>query len=138
MNTDEDTAGNRTPDPLRVMNESSHLQDEHGFIPESALVGLARLHGVPESHLQGVVSFFGSFRTRPPGRHRLAVCCGTACHARGASVVSDRLRDELDLEEDGTIVERAKSYQVPEIIRKLRDADAAGDDERSADGSTGR
>ncbi len=140
------------PDDTHILNELNRLQEEHGFIPESELVALAATHGVSEARLQGLVSFFSSFRTRPPGRHRLSVCCGTPCFAKGASIIIDRIHDELDLDEDGTstdglvtveevgcvglcsqapvvlrdgqIIERVKSYQVPKIIKEMRDADA--------------
>lgn len=91
------------PEPGRqLINILNQVQEEQGFIPRSLLPELAARAGVPESQLHGLVSFFDSFRTKPSGKHRLSVCYGTACYARGAPLIYDRLADELKLDADGT------------------------------------
>lgn len=134
-----------------IINALNRLQEEEGFIPQPALAALAVRHGVPEAQLHGLVSFFHSFRGRPAGRHRAAVCCGTACYARGAPLIRARFGGELDLDADGTspdgfitveevqcvgacsrapilvqdgrIKDHVKSFQVPFLIQELRNAD---------------
>jgi NADH:ubiquinone oxidoreductase subunit E len=86
----------------QIINILNQVQEDQGFIPQSLLTELAGLAGVPESQLHGLVSFFNYFRTRPAGKHRLSICYGTACYARGAPLIYDRLADELKLDADGT------------------------------------
>lgn len=132
----------------QLINILNLIQEEVGFIPRSDLAELAALMRVPESQLHGLVSFFSSFRTRPCGKHKLCVCYGTACYARGAPLIYDRLAEELKLDADGTspdglvtveqvycvgacshapvvlengqIRNKIKSYQVPFLLQELR------------------
>lgn len=86
----------------QLINLLNQIQKDHGFIPRALLTELAACAGVSEAQLHGLVSFFNSFRTRPAGRHRICVCYGTACYARGASLIYERLAEELQLDADGT------------------------------------
>lgn len=132
----------------RILNCLNRIQAEKGFVPRDTLIELADRAGVPESQLHGLVSFFEAYRTRLPGRHLIRICCGTACYARGAPLLYDRLAEELDLQgsdtspdgfvtveqvycvgacsqapvviQDGAIMGRVKSYQVPLLLAALR------------------
>ena len=75
----------------QLVNILSRLQETNGYISEGDLQDLARLTRKPESALHALVSFFDSFRTCPLGRNHLSVCYGTACYARGANLIYDRL-----------------------------------------------
>lgn len=133
----------------QLINTLNKIQEELGYIPHYRLTELAEQSEVPESQLHGLVSFFNCFRSRPPGRHKLLVCYGTACYAKGAPLINDRLADELKLEDntdtstdgfatvdhvycvgacsqaplvvvDGQINGKLKSYEVPILLNKLR------------------
>ena len=39
---------------------------------------------VPLSQAYGVVTFYHYFSLKPPGKHTLTVCAGTACYIKGA------------------------------------------------------
>jgi len=132
-----------------LINVLNRLQEEHGYIPADCVRELSQRLGIPESQIYGVITFFKALRTQPPGKHRINVCFGTACYARGAPLIYDRLVDELKLESgdtspdglvtvekvycigacsqaplmvvDGEIKGRLKSYQVPLILKELRD-----------------
>lgn len=60
------------------------VQAALGYVPEGAMVEIARHLGIPASHVYSVASFYAQFRLQPLGRKRIAVCRGTACHVRGA------------------------------------------------------
>ena len=141
-----------------LINILNCVQEERGFIPQPLLTELAERTGVPESQIHSLVSFFNSFRTKSAGKHRICVCYGTACYARGAPLIYDRLADELELDdgddtspdglvtvekvycvgacnqaplivEDGQIKGKIKSYQVPFLIKELRKKDQDGRNE---------
>lgn len=62
-----------------------------GYVPRDAMTMIARHLVVPPAEVEGVASFYAQFRREAPGRHRVTVCRGTACHVRG----SGKLMDEL-------------------------------------------
>jgi NADH-quinone oxidoreductase subunit E len=58
-------------------------QETLGYLSPDALCRIARRLRLSESEVFGVASFYAQFRFTPPGRHRLRVCLGTACHVKG-------------------------------------------------------
>jgi NADH:ubiquinone oxidoreductase subunit E len=78
------------------------VQDNLGYLPEKAMLDIARFIGVPESHVYSVASFYAQFRLLPLGRRRVAVCRGTACHIRGAPKILSTIEKVIDLKEGET------------------------------------
>jgi NADH-quinone oxidoreductase subunit E len=54
-----------------------------GYLSPDAVRRIARWLKLSESEVFGVATFYAQFRFTPPGRHRLRVCLGTACHVNG-------------------------------------------------------
>jgi len=77
-------------------------QEKFGFLPEDALRQVARFLSVAESKVYGAATFYAQFYFTPRGRHTITVCCGTACHVKGASLVLDALERELGVSCGGT------------------------------------
>ena len=50
------------------------VQENLGYLPERAMLDIARFIGVPETHVYSVASFYAQFRLLPLGRKRVAVC----------------------------------------------------------------
>ncbi len=125
------------------------IQQEEGYISQVHAAELARDYHMDVGRLYTLISFFDGFRTCPPGRHKIDVCCGTACYEKGAELIYERLVDELELAPyqdttpdgevtveqvycvgacsqaplvviDGDVRSRMKSHQVPVVVRKLR------------------
>src|SRR3990172_3159673 len=76
-------------DPLRGRDDAlvtvlQRIQGLYGYLPARSVRYAARELGVPLARMFGVATFYNQFRFTPPGRVRLQVCCGTACHVRGA------------------------------------------------------
>ena len=78
------------------------VQEEYGYLPEEAMVGIAKAIGVPESRVYAVSSFYAQFRFTPMGRNHVMVCRGTACHVRGAARILDEAERQLDIKEGET------------------------------------
>jgi len=62
-----------------------------GFLPEQALLEIARLTGLSTARVYGTATFYAQFRFQPAGKYIIRVCRGTACHVKG----SDRLLDTI-------------------------------------------
>lgn len=77
-------------------------QDIFGYLPEDALVRIARTLDISPAEAYGVATFYGQFRFTPAGRHLITVCHGTACHVCGAEGISETIERLLSIRAGGT------------------------------------
>ena len=78
------------------------VQEELGYLPEDAMLQIARHTHVPASRVYGVATFYAQFRFTPLGKTHVMVCRGTACHVRGAPAILDEITEILGMEGEGT------------------------------------
>jgi len=57
---------------------------------------------VPLARIYEVITFYNFFKLVPPGKHRIALCMGTACYLRGAAVILDEIKNILGIKEGQT------------------------------------
>lgn len=74
------------------------VQEEFGYIPREAILGISERTGVSTSEVFGVLTFYAQFRLTPQGRNIIKVCRGTACHVRGGVGVRKALERNLGIE----------------------------------------
>ncbi len=74
------------------------VQEELGYLPEDAMRQVARFVRLPESKVFGVATFYARFHLQPRGKHTIRLCCGTACHVRGAKRISDKVKEVLQVD----------------------------------------
>jgi len=67
------------------------VQRALGFLPEQALLEIARLTRLSTARVFGTATFYAQFRFQPVGRNVIRVCRGTACHVKG----SDRILEDI-------------------------------------------
>ena len=60
------------------------IQDQLGYVPESALPVIAKALNLSRAEVHGVVTFYHHFRSLPPGKHVIRICRAEACQASGA------------------------------------------------------
>ena len=73
------------------------VQEELGYLPEEAMLAVAKTTGAPESHVYGVATFYAQFYFTRRGDNQTKVCSGTACHVKGAARVLDAFERELGI-----------------------------------------
>ncbi|MDX9784570.1 MAG: NAD(P)H-dependent oxidoreductase subunit E [Spirochaetia bacterium] len=73
------------------------IQGEFGFIPRQAAEKLSRMVGLPLAKIYGVVTFYHLFKTTKPGKHRMAICMGTACYLKGGKDLVEEARSILGI-----------------------------------------
>jgi NADH-quinone oxidoreductase subunit E len=73
------------------------IQGEFGFIPRQAAEKLSRMVGLPLAKIYGVVTFYHLFKTSKPGKHRMAICMGTACYLKGGKDLVEEARSILGI-----------------------------------------
>ena len=78
------------------------VQEELGYLPEEAMMAIAKFTGTPESHVYGVATFYAQFRLNPVGKHIVKVCHGTACHVQNANELTDSLEEALKIKDGET------------------------------------
>jgi bidirectional [NiFe] hydrogenase diaphorase subunit len=59
------------------------VQSSFGYLDDGAIRFVARSLRVPLSQAYGVVTFYHYFSLKPPGKHTLTICAGTACYIKG-------------------------------------------------------
>ncbi len=73
------------------------VQAEYGYLPEPVVDLISeRLH-VSTHEIIGVATFYAQFHLKPRGQHIIKVCCGTACHVKGAKKVLEKLSKTLEV-----------------------------------------
>jgi NADH-quinone oxidoreductase subunit E len=88
------------------------VQNRMGYLPEEALVEIARIAGIPAASVFGVATFYAQFRLRPVGKHIIKICTGTACHVRGSHRILNNLENRLHVEPDQTTDDRLFTLQT--------------------------
>jgi NADH:ubiquinone oxidoreductase subunit E len=79
----------RKPEDLIAMLLT--VQRGLGYLPEDALLEVAKLTRLPTSTVFGVATFYEQFRLHPAAGHSVRLCTGTPCHLRGARRILDEL-----------------------------------------------
>ncbi len=92
------------------------VQTEFGYLPEPAMIGIAKAAGVPDSQVYAVATFYAQFRFTPIGRNHIMVCRGTACHVRGAPRILEGVQQELGVEEGQTTSDGEYSLETVACI----------------------
>jgi formate dehydrogenase subunit gamma len=78
------------------------IQDELGFVPESAVAIVADVLNLSRAEVHGVVTFYHFFRTQPAGRHTLYVCRAEACQSMGSRALEQYVKAKLGVDFHGT------------------------------------
>lgn len=81
------------------------IQEEFGYIPESAVNWIADRLDIPRSKFFGITTFYAQFYLTPRGKNIITCCSGTACHVKGSERIITAIRRELNLEEGEDITE---------------------------------
>ncbi len=67
------------------------VQEHFGYVPRGIAFEVAELLDTPLAKIYGVITFYHFFKMTKPGRHRVAVCMGTACYLKGGQLLLDEL-----------------------------------------------
>ena len=77
-------------------------QDLYGYLPIEVQTIIAEGLGLSIEQVYQVVTFYAQFALNPTGKHRIAVCLGTACYVKGAQGVLDELEKLLGIKAGGS------------------------------------
>ena len=91
-------------------------QEKLGYLPQEAMLKIARFTGVPESGVYAIATFYAQFRFTPVGKNHVMVCRGTACHVRGAPRILEEIERQLGIKEGETSPDREYSLETVACI----------------------
>lgn len=74
------------------------VQSSFGYLDEQAIRFVAQSLRVPLSQAFGVATFYHYFSLKPPGKHTLCVCAGTACYIKGATALIEAAEKRLGVD----------------------------------------
>ena len=88
------------------------VQDRLNYLPAEAIRHICSISDITPGQVSGVSTFYSQFRHLPAGQHTIKVCSGTACHVKGASLVTGAFRRELNIgDETDTTEDRMFSLE---------------------------
>jgi len=73
------------------------IQGTYGYLQEPLINLVAERMNMSASEIVGVATFYAQFHLQPRGIHIIKVCCGTACHVKGAPMIVKKFSAELDV-----------------------------------------
>jgi formate dehydrogenase subunit gamma len=84
------------------------VQDEFGYVADSAVPHIASALNLSRAEVHGVISFYDLFRTTPPGKKTVYICRAESCKAMGGVALEQHAKDKLGIgyhqtTEDGEI-----------------------------------
>jgi NADH-quinone oxidoreductase E subunit len=91
-------------------------QEIFGYLPEAVQDRIANGLGIPISEVYGVTTFYSHFTMEPRGRHRIAVCLGTACYVKGAAAIVDEIQKELGIRVGSTTQDECFTLEVTRCL----------------------
>ncbi len=83
--------------PASLVMLLQDIQEAYNYLPCEALQQVADELKVPHSQVFSVATFYKVFSLTPKGRTIVRVCKGTACHVRGAQLITDECERLLGL-----------------------------------------
>lgn len=88
------------------------IQNQAGYLPMYALLHMAKRLGLSQARIQSLCTFYRSFSLVPTGRHKVAVCMGTACHIRGGKQLLEKLERDFEVSVGRTTPDRRYTLET--------------------------
>src|SRR5665647_466521 len=77
------------------------IQDAFGYIPPDSVAQIASALNLSRAEVHGVITFYHHFRTTPPAKHTIQICCAEACQSMGAERLAEHAERKLAHLEQG-------------------------------------
>ncbi len=88
----------RRSQPHQLIEVLQDVQNQQGYISADAMKTKSKELSVSLMEVYRVASFYKAFSLKPRGKNVITICTGTACHVRGATLVSNQAVGQLGLE----------------------------------------
>ena len=71
------------------------VQSREGYVSDDAIRAISKHFSIAEAEVEGVLTFYAQFKRTKPGKYKICVCDGTACHVRHSIPILEALYREL-------------------------------------------
>ena len=92
------------------------VQSSFGYLDDDSIRFVALSLRVPLSQAYGVATFYHYFTLKPPGKHTLTVCAGTACYIKGADKLIAAAEKHLCIKQGQTTPDGQVSLMVARCV----------------------
>ncbi|MBR1967193.1 MAG: NADH-quinone oxidoreductase subunit NuoE [Lentisphaeria bacterium] len=83
--------------PSNLIKGLQAVQSQEGYVSDEAIEAVGRYFNIAPVEVEGVLSFYAQFKRVKPGKYKIAVCDGTACHIKGSAQVQQWVSDILGI-----------------------------------------
>jgi len=87
------------------------VQAKLGYLPVLAMEKIAEGLQIPAADIYGLATFYNQFRLKPPGKHQVKVCLGTACYMVGGDITLESFERRMEIKEGETSPDRLYSLE---------------------------
>ena len=95
-----------------VISLLQKIEGEFGFIPEGVVHWFSKKLDIHESRFFGVITFYSQFHLKPRGKNVIQVCLGTACYAKRAENILNKIQSDLEINVDETTKDKKFSLEA--------------------------
>jgi NADH:ubiquinone oxidoreductase subunit E len=95
-----------------VISILQDIQAKYSYLPQDALIQVAKDTGKSLVDIYGVATFYKSFTFEPKGKHHITVCLGTACHVRGGQTIAEHFQKHLGIPPGKTTPDKNFSFET--------------------------
>ncbi len=106
-----DVSGREKDKVIHILQE---VQDKLGYLPSEALKHICQVTDITPGQISGVSTFYSQFRHIPAGKHIIKICAGTACHVKGAPLISEAFKRVLNIN-DKVNTSPDKLFSIEEV-----------------------
>ncbi len=89
-------------EPSNLIKALQAVQGLEGYVSDNAIRAVAKYFNLPVVEVEGVLSFYAQFKRVKPGKFKIAVCDGTACHIKGSPLIGEWIKAELGIKSGET------------------------------------
>jgi NADH:ubiquinone oxidoreductase subunit E len=97
--------------PEELISLLQYFQTQYGYLSEENVRQIALFLKISEAQIYGVASFYSQFKFTKPGRNRIRVCLGTACHVQGGEQLSQETQNVLGIHPGQTTEDHSFDFQ---------------------------
>ena len=83
--------------PSNLIKGLQAVQGKYGYVSDEAIEAVAKYFNIAPVEVEGVLSFYAQFKRVKPGKYKIAVCDGTACHIKGSVQIQQWISDTLGI-----------------------------------------
>jgi NADH-quinone oxidoreductase subunit E len=92
------------------------IQDNYGYLSEENMRAIEQKLSIPLVEIFGVATFYAAFKFRPPGKHIIKICKGTACHVKKAETIQSCIEEMLNVRPGETTEDRMFTLECVRCI----------------------